>query len=134
MISNLQMITIYVSDVDRALAFYTSKLGFVKVAEYDDGAGTRLVWVMPEPASRDSLATQIALHAPADRSDPRIGNASGLVFTTRTADEIETTYRELKARDVPFVMDLVRHGYGEGAGDQEARFTDPDGNVFILHT
>jgi uncharacterized glyoxalase superfamily protein PhnB len=106
----------------------------VKVAEYDDGKGDRLVWVMPEPASGDDLATQIALFAPPDRSDPKIGKTSGLVFTTRTADEIESTYHELKARGVPFVMDLVRHDYGKSPGDQEARFTDPDGNVFVLHT
>jgi hypothetical protein len=31
-------------------------------------------------------------------------------------------------------MTLVRHEYGEGSGDQEARFTDPDGNKFLLHT
>ncbi len=29
MISHLQMITIYVSDLDRALDFYTDKLGFI---------------------------------------------------------------------------------------------------------
>ncbi len=134
MISNLQMITVYVSDVDRSLAFYTKQLGFVKLAEYDDGKGERLVWVIPQPARRDDLPTQIALCAPADRSDPRIGKASGQVFTTQTAKEIETTYHELKERGVPFVMDLVRHGYGKGSGDQEDQFTDPDGNVFILHT
>ena len=34
MISHLQMITVFVSDMDRALAFYTEKLDFVKL--YDD--------------------------------------------------------------------------------------------------
>jgi hypothetical protein len=37
---------------------------------------------------------------------------SGMVFTTRTAEEIETTHHALKSR--PFV--------------------DPDGNKFLLHT
>jgi hypothetical protein len=37
---------------------------------------------------------------------------SGMVFTTRTAEEIETTHHALKSR--PFV--------------------DPDGNEFLLHT
>ena len=134
MISNLQMITIYVSDMARAVAFYTEKLGFVRVAEYNDEADTHIVWVMPAPASGDALATQIGLQALPDKHDPRIGSTSGMVFTTKTAEEIETTYHELKASGVPFSMDLVRHDYGEGPGNQEARFVDPDGNEFLLHT
>jgi len=134
MISHLQMITIYVRDLERALVFYTQQLGFVQVAEFDDGQGQHLIWVMPEAASRDARATQIALYAPADPADPRIGAASGLVFTTDTAEALETTYHELKARGVPFIKELVRHSYGQGEGDQEAQFTDPDGNVFPLHT
>lgn len=133
MISNLQMITIYVSDVSRAVEFYTSKLGFVQVAEYNDQQDTHIVWVMPEPTKDDPLATQIGLQR-AEKGDPRIGAVSGMVFTTRTAEEIESTYHELKSRGVQFTMDLVRHDYGEGPGDQEARFVDPDGNEFLLHT
>jgi catechol 2,3-dioxygenase-like lactoylglutathione lyase family enzyme len=131
MITHLQMITIYVRDLDRALDFYSNKLGFVKLAEYDDGRGERLVWVIPQPARQHDLATQIALYAPADQADSRIGAASGLVFT---AADIEATYHELKDRGVHFVKDLIRHPYGQGAGDQEAQFADPDGNLFLLHT
>ena len=57
-----------------------------------------------------------------------------MVFTTKTAKEIETTYHELRRRGVYFTLELVRHDYGEGPGDQEARFVDPDGNEFLLHT
>ena len=134
MISNLQMITIYVRDMARSLKFYTEKLGFVKLAEYNDGGENYLTWVIPQPASKEDLATQIALQELADKNDPRIGSVSGLVFTTRTAEEIETTYQELKERGVHFTLELVRHNYGKGPGDQEARFVDPDGNEFLLHT
>ncbi len=130
MISHLQMITLYVSDLERALAFYTEKLGFVPTAAFDDGAGTRLVWVVPAAAAEVALATEIALYA-APPGDPRIGAASGIVFT---APDIPAAVAALKARGVEFTLDLVRHDYGEGAGDQEARFADPDGNVFLLHT
>jgi len=134
LISNLQMVTIYVSDMQHAVAFYTEKLGFVQVAEYNDEKDTHIVWVMPVPASEDELATQIGLQALPDKNDPRIGSVSGMVFTARTAEEIESTYHELKERGVHFTMDLVRHDYGKGPGDQEARFADPDGNKFLLHT
>ena len=134
MISNLQMITIYVRNMASAVAFYTEKLGFVKVAEYDDGKDNHLTWVMPQPARENELATQIALQELADKNDPRIGSISGMVFTTQTAEEIETTYHELKSRGVHFTLELVRHDYGKGPGDQEARFVDADGNEFLLHT
>ena len=129
MISHLQMITIYVGDLDRALVFYTEKLGFVKTAEFDDGQ-QRLAWVVPAAATEVDLATEIALYS-AGEGDPRIGAASGLVFT---AEDIEATYEQMKRRDVEFTLELVRHGYGKGDGDLEARFVDPDGNEFLLHT
>jgi catechol 2,3-dioxygenase-like lactoylglutathione lyase family enzyme len=134
MISNLQMITIYVSNMGRSVKFYTEQLGFVQVAEYNDGMENYLTWVMPQPARADDLATQIALQELADKNDPRIGSTSGIVFTTKTAEEIETTYHELRSRGVHFTMKLTRHDYGKGPGDQEARFVDPDGNEFLLHT
>lgn len=134
MISNLQMITIYVSDMARAVKFYIEQLGFVQVAEYNDGEDNYMIWVMPQPASKDELATQIALQELTDKNDPRIGSTSGIVFTSKTAEEIETTYHELRSRGVHFTMELVRHAYGEGPGDQKARFEDPDGNEFLLHT
>lgn len=129
MISHLQMITIFVSDLQRAVEFYTGVLGFIKTAEFDDGQ-QHLVWVVPEPAATVVLATELALFAPG-HGDPRIGAASGLVFT---AADIQATYDELKSRGVTFTLELTRHGYGQGKGDQEARFVDPDGNEFLLHT
>ena len=128
------MITIYVRDMARAVEFYTEKLGFVKLAEYNDGKDNYLTWVIPQPAGELDLATQIGLQELADKNDPPIGSISGMVFTTRTAEEIATTYEELKSRGVQFTMELVRHEYGKGLGDQEARFMDPDGNEFLLHT
>ena len=129
MISHLQMITIYVSDLELALEFYTHQLGFVKTAEFKD-ENQHLAWIVPAAAARVELATEIALFAPGE-GDPRIGSTSGIVFT---ADDIESTYHEMKSRGVHFTLDLVRHAYGEGEGDQEARFVDPDGNEFLLHT
>jgi catechol 2,3-dioxygenase-like lactoylglutathione lyase family enzyme len=134
MISNLQMITLYVRDMQRAVELYTEKLGFVKLAEYNDGKDNYRTQVIPQPASKDDLATQIALQELADKNDPRLGSNSGMVFAVQTAQEIESTYHELKRRGVHFIMELVRHEYGKGPGDQEARFVDPDGNELLLHT
>jgi catechol 2,3-dioxygenase-like lactoylglutathione lyase family enzyme len=130
MISTLQMVTVYVSDLERAVKFYTEKLGFVKTAEFCDGVLPNIVWVCPRPSSAVPLAAEIGLElAPVD--DPRIGATSGMVFAS---DDIEATYTELKSKGVTFTLELVRHSYGRDGGDQEARFCDPDGNEFLLHT
>lgn len=42
MISHLQMITLFVADLDRSLAFYVNKLGFVELSTFDDGVDS--VW------------------------------------------------------------------------------------------
>ncbi|HLF74709.1 MAG TPA: VOC family protein [Anaerolineales bacterium] len=55
MISSLQMITTYVRDMARVVEFYTEKLGFIKVAEYNDGKEYYLTRVMPQPASNEFL-------------------------------------------------------------------------------
>ena len=130
MISHLQMVTIYVTDLDRALEFYVNKLGFMQTAVFDDGVD-RLAWIIPEAVKETKLATELALYAPNDCKDPHIGNVSGMVFT---AYDINATYNSLKERGVPFTLELMRHPYGDGEGDQEARFADPDGNTFLLHT
>jgi catechol 2,3-dioxygenase-like lactoylglutathione lyase family enzyme len=123
------MVTIFVSNMEQAVSFYTEKLGFVVLAEFKDEENY-FTWVIPEPALNSSYPTQIGLFE-AKPGDPRIGNFSGMVFT---ANDIAATYQELKARGVQFTLDLIRHDYGQGEGDQEARFVDPDGNKFLLHT
>ena len=129
MISHLQMVTVFVGNMQRAVEFYIEKLGFVVVGEYRD-AENYFTWVVPEGAQHSLHRTLIGLFEP-EPGDPRIGNVDGMVFT---ADDIEATYHELKAKGVTFTLDLLRHDYGKGDGDQEARFIDPDGNEFLLHT
>ena len=129
MISHLQMVTVFISDMQQAVAFYTEKLGFVVLGEYQDEENY-FTWIVPAEAKDAPHGTLIGLFE-AKSGDPRIGNVDGMVFT---ADNIADTYHELKAKGVIFTLDLVRHGYGEGEGDQEARFVDPDGNEFLLHT
>ena len=124
------MVTIWVSDLQRALEFYVDVLGMVKTAEFHDGVLPDIAWVVPSPASTVALATEVGLEV-APIGDPRVGRFTGMVFTS---NEIEETYAELRAKGVRFTLELIRHPYGDGDGDQEARFVDPDGNEFLLHT
>ena len=130
MISRLQVATVFVSDLERAIEFYVGTLGFALVADWRGDEGDRMVFTLPPGGG-----SEIGLYAP-EPGDPRIGGASGLVFT---ADDIRETVAELTSRGVVFTRDLIVHDYGDGdrpddAGDLEAEFTDPDGNRFTLHS
>ena len=51
----LELISIPVTDVDRAIAFYTEKAGFTLDYDHDMGDGTRFVQITP-PGSACSIA------------------------------------------------------------------------------
>ena len=120
--------TIYVSDLDQAATFYTEKLGFELRADWrsEDGSD-RMLFLLPNGAEE----TLIGLYAP-PAGDPKIGAASGLVFT---AADVESTYAEMHAKNVTVIRELTLLHYGNRpGGDLEAEFSDPDGNRFLIHT
>lgn len=49
MINRVQIVGVYVSDQDRALAFFTETLGFELVADNPFGDGQRWLQVRPPP-------------------------------------------------------------------------------------
>lgn len=130
MISRIQVVTVYVSDLDRSIPFYRDALGFEVVADWHGDDGDRMVFLLPPGAE-----TELGLYAPG-KDDPRIGVASGIVFTS---PDVRATLAEMKQRDVEIVRDLVMHDYGDGdrpddTGDLEFEFADPDGNRFLVHS
>ena len=103
MISHVKLVSIAVTDQDKALDFYTNKLGFEVVV--DEGQ-TRVVLLK------------------ADRNDPRVGRLSNIVFT---ADDVEKTYFDLKTKGVQFKEPPNKQHWG-----MFTQFTDLDGNTFVL--
>jgi catechol 2,3-dioxygenase-like lactoylglutathione lyase family enzyme len=128
MISHLQVMTIYVGDLERACTFYSEKLGFELRADWhSDDRSERMLFLLPDGAKE----TLIGLYAP-PAGDPKIGAAAGIVFT---AEDVENTYQQMQNRGVVFSRELTVLPYGNRpGGDLEAEFTDPDGNRFLLHT
>lgn len=129
-ITRLQVATVYVTDVDAAVEFWTEALGFIQVADWSGEDGERMAFVRP----RDAV-TEIGLYG-VDQGDARVGGSTGLVFTS---DDIRASVRVMRGRGVRLISDIVVHEYGEGdfeedAGDLEATFADPDGNTFLLHS
>jgi len=131
MIRKLSHATIYVTDQDRAKAFYTEKLGFTVRA--DAGVGP-LRWLTVSPPAQpdvEIVLTPIATGVFIDDESVRAlrtlvenGNIGAGVFEV---EDCRKTYEELKARGVEFLSDPMERPYG-----LEAVFRDDSGNFFSL--
>ena len=117
MIRGVKFVTIPVTDQDRALAFYTAKLGFRVVTDQPFNAQQR--WIELGIPGAD---TRIVLFCFGDSRKP--GGNRDLTFWS---DDVEATAAELKARGVNFVMEPRREEWGTAAA-----FEDLDGNRFGL--
>ena len=117
MIRGVKFVTIPVTDQDRALAFYTQRLGFRVVTDQPYDEEQR--WIELRIAGAD---TRIVLFHFGEALKP--GGDTNLTFWT---DDVEATAQELKSRGVKFVMDPKREDWGTAAA-----FEDTEGNRFGL--
>lgn len=117
MIRGVKFTSIPVTDQDRALAFYTEKLGFRVVT--DQPFNERQRWIELGIPGAD---TRVVLFHFGDNLKP--GGQMNITFWT---DDVEATVRELKNKDVEFVMEPKRESWGTAAA-----FKDLDGNTFLI--
>jgi predicted enzyme related to lactoylglutathione lyase len=112
----LELVTIPVSDVDRAKAFYTEQVGFHEDTDQQVNAGLRFVQLTP-PGSACSIAlgTGLTQRAP--------GSAEGLQLVV---PDIEAAHAELVARGVA-VSAIQEFPWG-----RFVFFSDPDGNRWAV--
>jgi predicted enzyme related to lactoylglutathione lyase len=120
MIKAIKFASIPVRDQDRALEFYTKKLGLRVMSDspFDDEQR----WIelgIPRAETKLVLFT-------ARGQEQMIG---GFMNVTFSADDVEATAKELKARGVEFVQEPTKADWGTSA-----IFKDPDGNQFVLAT
>lgn len=109
------MPTIFVSNMDTAVRFYTSALGLKLVERYGDH------W-----ASIDcGQGLTIGLH-PASSQNPA-GRPGSMTIGFRSSEPIREAVAELKRRGVVFRGDVV-----DDTQLLVAHFDDPDGNPFYL--
>ena len=114
---SLRLLSIPVTDVDRAKAFYIEKLGFGERADVPFGEGMR--WCELSPPRGDatiSLVTWFESMPP--------GSVTGVVLET---DDVRAAHAELTERGVEFAADVREEPWGTFA-----TFTDPDGNGWVL--
>jgi catechol 2,3-dioxygenase-like lactoylglutathione lyase family enzyme len=112
----LELITVPVSDVDRAKAFYVDKAGFH--ADFDQTVSPELRFVqITPPGSACSICFGIGL------TDAAPGSAPGLQIVV---SDIEAAHAQLEAGgvDVSAIADL--------AWGRFVYFRDPDGNPWAI--
>ncbi|MFH9614106.1 VOC family protein [Streptomyces pratensis] len=129
----LEVIPVPVTDMDRAKAFYTEKVGFKLDLDDEVAPGMRIIQLTP-PGSRCSVAMLQGMPAfPGEKAmDP--GTLQGLQVCVT---DIEAAREELVGRGVD--VSPIRHvgatGWEEGKGDtwnSFMSFTDPDGNGWMI--
>lgn len=117
-VSNLEVVSVPVSDQDRAKRFYADSLGFTVLM--DSGFGQGMRWVMLRPPG---ARTSITLVTWFDTMPP--GSLKGAVLG---CDDLENTVEELTARGVRFNEEKTE----EAPWGRWRTFDDPDGNGWVL--
>jgi predicted enzyme related to lactoylglutathione lyase len=108
----IELVTVPVSDVDRAKAFYVDQAGFTADHDHAVGDGLRFVQLTP-PGSACSIALGEGI------TDAEPGSVAGIQMVVGDAD---AAHAELAARGVE-VSEIQEFPWG-----RFVFFSDPDGN------
>ena len=119
-VNKLNTVVIPVADQERALEFYTQKLGFEKRTDLPFGNGYRWVEVAPGEAE-----TTIAL-APPPEGVPTGNRQTGIGLQT---DDIDGFHGELKAAGVDVDAEVSRQG---DPVPPLFWLRDPEGNTLMV--
>jgi catechol 2,3-dioxygenase-like lactoylglutathione lyase family enzyme len=130
MITNISLITLWVTDQDEARDFYVKRLGFEARADVAMGDGFR--WVTIGHPSQPEI--DVTLMVPGPPLDQEMAEAikRSLAKGTMggfglTADDCKKTYDELSAQGVEFTQPPSERPYGV-----EAILRDSSGNWLVL--
>ncbi len=129
MLTNIGTITVQVTDQDKALEFYTQKLGFDKRSDDPMGPNQRWIEVAPPGAQTRILLYKATPEAPGAASyreaQASIGKPTGMVLEV---DDIEATFAQLKANGVSIEQEPQKQPWGWWGV-----FADQDGNTYGVH-
>lgn len=130
----IEVITVPVTDVDRAKDFYGTKCGFHVDLDQEVAPGVRIVQITP-PGSRCSIALTHGMPTSPSQSEMEPGSLRGIQICVT---DVEAARAELAGRgvDITPVQHVGAAGWEEGKGGDDwnsfAFFDDPDGNGWIL--
>ena len=124
----IKLESVYISDLDKALSFYTDVLGFVKKRDIPMG-DTRFVTVVSpdEPDGTELLQEPNGEH-PATKAYKKALYEEGLPLTAFLVDDIESEYARLREAGVEFRSEPQRFG-----DEVMATFDDTCGNLIMIY-
>ena len=117
MFKRIKFTTVYVQDQDRALEFYTMKLGLQVFTDQPMGESR---WIELQVPGAD---TRVVLWKEADNAP---GQMPAVVFV---AGNVQKTYEELQGRGVEFIQPPKKESWGEFA-----MLKDSEGNLVMFGT
>ena len=118
----ISVVTLFADDVDRAVDFYTKKLGWEKTMDVSMGEGGRWVTVAPKGAQTSFTITEPNEMWP----DKKAGGHTGYVIEV---DDVYKAYDQLKNAGVEFEEQPRTEPWGGWAS-----FKDSEGNIQGLHS
>src|SRR5919204_4149872 len=105
----INVTSVLVDDQDKALAFYTDVLGFVKKTEIPLGEHRWLTVVSPNDPEGTELVLEPDGH-PAVGPFKRALVEDGIPFTSFAVDDVHREYERLRARGVRFTQEPTEMG------------------------
>ena len=126
MSQQLSLVAILIEDYDRAIEFYTEKLGFELIEDtYQPAQDKRWVVVRPKGNSQSSL---LLAKASNDQQAAFIGDqAGGRVFLFLETDDFWRDYEDYQSKGIEFARPPLEADYGT-----VAVFKDLCGNLWDL--
>jgi predicted enzyme related to lactoylglutathione lyase len=118
MITHLKFMSIPVADQDRALKFYTEKLGFKIATNQEMGPGKR--WIELRIGKAETRVVLFTM----DGEEGRIGTRMNCSLA---CDDVEATYRQFSERGVEFEGPPQRQPWGSFV-----IMKDSEGNRFVV--
>ncbi len=114
----VSVVSVFVSDQDRAIDFFVNKLGFEKTTDVPFGEGER--WI--EVKAPDGQTTINLYKAPGE--GPASDGFSRVAFYS---DDVRGTVEEMRSKGVEITEDPNEQPWGV-----QAQFKDPDGNGYVI--
>ena len=107
----IHLTSVSIDDYDKALKFYTEKMGFVKKHDVPLGGDARWITVV---SPEDPDGTQLLLEPNADYPAMKALKESlvkdGVPFTAFKVDDVHAEYARMKALGVEFTMEPTNMG------------------------
>ena len=129
MLTGISTITVHVTDQDKALEFYTQKLGFEVRSDQPMGPNQRWIEVAPPGAQTRILLYSATPEAPGassyEEAQASIGKPTPMVLE---ADDIVATFDQLRSNGVRIVDEPKQQPWGWWGV-----FADQDGNSYGVH-